>query len=76
VFYGASYRYLARSSDYYDLRMATKQAAEDLYGASSTEATAIDAAWNAVGAPRGPYPNPDPATCDPTFATQPETCSG
>jgi len=74
VFYHASYRYLATTSDYYDLRLSMKQAAEDLYGSGSTEAASISAAWDVVGVPRAPYPNPDPPTCDDTFATDPASC--
>jgi hypothetical protein len=72
--YRASRSYLSRVADFYELRVATARAAEDLYGAGSPEAAAVAEAWNIVGAPRGPHPNPDPTTCEVDFATKPATC--
>ena len=68
VFYRANTAYLAASSDFFEVRTATVQAAIDLYG-NATEAAAVVAAWDTVGAPRAPFPNQDLPTCDPLLGT-------
>ena len=41
--------YATQESQYADIRLASLQAAEDLYGVNSPEVEAVDAAWRAVG---------------------------
>ena len=41
--------YATRESQYADIRLASLQAAEDLYGANSVEVEAVGEAWSAVG---------------------------
>ena len=41
--------YATQESQYADIRLCSIQAAEDLYGANSAEAKAVDDAWKAVG---------------------------
>ena len=53
VFYRALDRYLVASSQFVDLRVATMQAAADLYGANSAVSTALKNALDAVGIPGG-----------------------
>lgn len=48
VFYRALTRYMVSSTDFHDARVATLQAAKDLYGASSVEYRTVDQAWAAV----------------------------
>ncbi|MFF8594067.1 M4 family metallopeptidase [Streptomyces sp. NPDC015220] len=48
IFYRALTRYMVSSTDFHDARVATLQAAKDLYGASSTEYKTVDRAWAAV----------------------------
>ncbi|MGF1240650.1 M4 family metallopeptidase [Streptomyces sp. 2-6] len=48
VFYRALTRYMVSSTDFHDARVATLQAAKDLYGATSTEYKTVDQAWAAV----------------------------
>ncbi len=48
IFYRALTTYLTSSSQFIDARRATIQAAEDIYGASSTEVAAVENGWNAV----------------------------
>ncbi|MFQ6147956.1 M4 family metallopeptidase [Streptomyces seoulensis] len=48
VFYRALTRYMVSSTDFHDARVATLQAAKDLYGAGSTEYKTVDQAWGAV----------------------------
>ncbi len=48
IFYRALTTYLTASSQFIDARNATLQAAEDLYGANSTETTAVATAWDIV----------------------------
>ncbi|MFI2642182.1 M4 family metallopeptidase [Streptomyces sp. NPDC018610] len=48
IFYRALTRYMVSSTDFHDARVATLQAAKDLYGASSTEYKTVDQAWAAV----------------------------
>jgi vibriolysin len=49
IFYRANTMYLGPGAQYSDLRLATAQAAQDLYG--STVATNVELAWDAVGVP-------------------------
>ncbi|MET9387807.1 M4 family metallopeptidase [Streptomyces sp. NPDC002928] len=48
IFYRALTRYMVSTTDFHDARVATLKAAEDLYGADSTEYKAVDRAWAAV----------------------------
>lgn len=73
MFYRANTAYLAPSSDFYELRLATARAAADLFGASTPEVAAVQAAWDIVGAPTAPFPTPAAPTCDAMFATIPDT---
>ncbi len=49
IWYRALTDYLTRSSQFVDARIATVQAATDLYGATSNEVTAVKDAWTSVG---------------------------
>jgi len=49
VFYKALCLYLTKSAQFIDLRLATKQAAKDLFGDNSREVTELDKAFDAVG---------------------------
>lgn len=51
IFYRALTTYLGPSDRYVDARRWTLQAAQDLYGAGSTEYNATAQAWRAVGVP-------------------------
>ncbi|MBT2387211.1 M4 family metallopeptidase [Streptomyces sp. ISL-11] len=48
IFYRALTRYMVSTTDFHEARTATLQAAEDMYGAGSTEYRTVDAAWAAV----------------------------
>ncbi|MEU9976679.1 M4 family metallopeptidase [Streptomyces sp. NPDC051014] len=48
IFYRALTRYMVSSTDFHDARIATLQAAKDLYGASGVEYRTVDRAWAAV----------------------------
>ena len=48
IFYQALTRYMVSSTDFHDARTATLQAAEDLFGAGSTQYDTVDKAWAAV----------------------------
>jgi Zn-dependent metalloprotease len=48
IFYRALTRYMVSTTDFHDARVATLQAAADLYGATSTEYTTVNKAWAAV----------------------------
>jgi hypothetical protein len=48
IWYRALTVYMTSNTDYAGARAATGQAAVDLYGAGSTQANAVAAAWNAV----------------------------
>jgi bacillolysin len=69
VYYRALTKYLTRSSRFLDMRAAAVQAATDLYGATSNEVKAANAAFDAVGigvsTGGGGTPTPPP-TQDPT----------
>lgn len=73
MFHRANTAYLAPSSDFYELRMATARAAVDLFGPSTPEAAAVQVAWDIVGAPTAPFPEPSAPTCDALFATNPHS---
>jgi bacillolysin len=70
IFFRALTTYLQASSQFLDARIATLQAAEDLYGAGSVEVSAVQASWDEVevtegnvGAPEDQTPTPtDPAS--------------
>lgn len=49
IYYRALSNYLISTSDFHDARVALVQSATDLYGASSAEVAAVNAAWDAVG---------------------------
>nr|WP_244320413.1 MULTISPECIES: M4 family metallopeptidase [Streptomyces] len=48
IFYRALTRYMVSTTDFHGARLATLQAAKDLYGASSTEYKTVNQAWAAV----------------------------
>ncbi|KAI8472267.1 MAG: hypothetical protein J3K34DRAFT_414719 [Monoraphidium minutum] len=72
IVYRAVTQYMTPSSDFFDVRAATGQAAIDLFGAASPELSAVQAAWDVVGAPTS-ADGSGPA-CDVTYATKPDTC--
>jgi Zn-dependent metalloprotease len=49
IYYRALTQYLTSDSQFIDMRDAAIQSAKDLYGASSTEVTAVEKAYDAVG---------------------------
>ena len=49
IWYRALTVYMTSSTDYHGARTASLNAAKDLYGAASTQYTAVAAAWTAVG---------------------------
>jgi thermolysin len=49
IYYRALTLYLFPSAKFYDARIATVNAAEDLYGPESKEVRAVEASWDAVG---------------------------
>lgn len=49
IYYRALTQYLTSNAQFVDAKKALAQAAADLYGANSTEQTAVTSAWNAVG---------------------------
>ncbi len=49
IYYLALTQYLTPNSQFVDAKLALKEAANQLYGDNSTEADAIDKAWNDVG---------------------------
>ncbi|KAI8472161.1 MAG: hypothetical protein J3K34DRAFT_457928 [Monoraphidium minutum] len=75
VFYRALTGYMSKVADYHEARRATKQAATDLFGAGSPQVTAVEAAWDIVGAPRAAYPKPDAPKCQALFAIAPANCT-
>jgi Zn-dependent metalloprotease len=48
IFYRAMTRYMVSTTDFHDARVATLQAAADLYGAAGTEYKTVNKAWAAV----------------------------
>ncbi|NDK25926.1 M4 family metallopeptidase [Streptomyces sp. TR1341] len=48
IFYRALTRYMVSTTDFHGARLATLQAAKDLYGANSTEYKTVNQAWAAV----------------------------
>lgn len=66
IYYRALTKYLQASSQFLDARRALIQAAEDLYGTSSTEAKAVAAAWDAVEVFDGNVGSPDSQTPTPS----------
>ncbi|PID40569.1 MAG: hypothetical protein CR984_02525 [Proteobacteria bacterium] len=69
IFYRALTTYLQASSGFQDARVATVQAAEDLYGAGSAEVSAVKLAWDGVeiyeSGGGGTPDNNDPTPTDP-----------
>lgn len=49
IYYRALCYYLTSSSDFHAARVALATAAADIYGAGSSEVTAVNTAWSAVG---------------------------
>jgi hypothetical protein len=49
IYYRANTVYMTASSTFSDARIATVNAAKDIFGASSNETTAVNEAWTAVG---------------------------
>lgn len=72
IVYRALTQYMTPSSDFFEARAATQQAAAELFGSVSAELTAVTAAWDIVGAPTS-TDGSGPA-CDATYATKPDTC--
>ncbi|GAG47610.1 unnamed protein product, partial [marine sediment metagenome] len=66
IFFRALTTYLQASSSFLDARVATLQAAEDLYGEGSTEVSAVEAAWDAVEVTEADVGVPDDQTPTPT----------
>ena len=66
IFFRALTTYLQASSQFLDARVATLQAAEDLYGTGSTEVSAVQAAWDVVEVTEGNVGAPDDQTPTPT----------
>ncbi|UHG91858.1 M4 family metallopeptidase [Spirosoma oryzicola] len=60
VYYRALTRYLVRTSQFLDLRLAVIKAAGDLYGPSGAEVTAAQKAFDAVGIVEGTGTDPGP----------------
>lgn len=68
IYYRALTTYLTASAQFIDARRALIQSAEELHGAGSAEATAVAAAWDAVGVTEGGFATPDdraPGATDP-----------
>ncbi|MBW2738450.1 MAG: M4 family metallopeptidase [Deltaproteobacteria bacterium] len=66
IFFRALTTYLQASSQFLDARVATLQAAEDLYGAGSTEVSMVQASWDAVEVIEGNMGTPDDQAPTPT----------
>jgi len=62
IWYRALSVYMTASTNYTAARIATLNAAADLYGAGSPEQNGVDAAWHAVNIPPPPPPPPTPLT--------------
>jgi Zn-dependent metalloprotease len=63
VFYRALTTYLTASSSYASARSATRSAAADLYGADSSELSAVGLAWSMVGVEESPSSFEGLTTC-------------
>jgi len=59
IFYRALTTYLNQYAQFLDARSSTIQAAEDLYGAGSTEVAAVQSGWDAVEVTEGDIGAPD-----------------
>ncbi len=62
IWYRALTKYFTRSAQFVDARIATEQAAADLYGASSQEVAAVKNGWDQVGVNEGSATPPPPTT--------------
>jgi bacillolysin len=62
IWYRALTVYLTRSAQFLDARIATAQAASDLFGAGSNEVTVVKNSWDAVGVVEGTPPSGPPTT--------------
>lgn len=73
IVYRAMSQYMTPITDYFGARVATAQAAKDLFGEGSKEEAAVGAAWDVVGVPTdadGNHPK-----CQPKFATSDGVCA-
>jgi hypothetical protein len=61
------FQYFTPTSDFFEARAATTQAAADLHGTNSPEVSAVKAAWDVVGVPTAP--DGTRPTCDAIYAT-------
>ncbi len=62
IWYKALTSYLTSSAQFVDARIATEQAATQLYGSGSAELTAVKNAWDAVGVTEGTPTQPPPSS--------------
>lgn len=62
IWYRALTGYLTRSSQFIDARIATVQAASDLFGSGSNEVSAVKNAWSSVGVDDGTGSAPPPVS--------------
>ena len=62
IWYRALTVYLTRSAQFLDARIATAEAASDLFGTGSNEVTVVKNSWDAVGVLEGTPPSGPPAT--------------
>ncbi|WP_405999768.1 M4 family metallopeptidase [Streptomyces sp. NBC_00829] len=58
IFYRALTRYMVSTTDFHQARIATLQAAADMYGADSAECRTVDKAWAAVNVTEANTPKP------------------
>ncbi|MBZ6474248.1 M4 family metallopeptidase [Streptomyces griseocarneus] len=61
IFYRALTRYMVSTTDFHEARVATLQAAADMYGQDSTEYKTVNAAWAAVNVTEKNTPKPKAA---------------
>jgi len=62
IWYRAETTYLTHSSQFLDARIATEQAATDLFGSSSSQLSAVKSAWDNVGVLENTPPPPPPSS--------------
>lgn len=72
MWYRALTNYFTPVTDYYEARVSTVRAAQELFPASPGDAAAVTAAWDLIGAPAAPGRR-GPA-CDPDFAVDASAC--